>query len=311
MSHKFAVVVPTLNAEPLWPQWQSAVASQRANPDKILVLDSESTDGTPEAVKMAGYDYVKVKRSSFDHGATRQSALSYISPGTEVVVFLTQDAILASPDALQRIVAAFDDPIVGVAYGRQLPRPVAGIIEAHARLFNYPATSEVRAFEDRDRLGLKAPFCSNSFAAYRVSALSEVGGFPFRAILSEDTVTAARMMKLGWKLAYVADSTVYHSHGYSVAEEFRRYFDIGALHSQEAWLLEDFGEPEGEGMRFVRSEISALGRSVPHLIPLVFVKTIAKYVGYRLGRLERRIPKSIKVQMSMNRGFWRKQASAG
>lgn len=38
----------------------------------------------------------------------------------EFAIFLTQDAILASPDALQQQVAAFDDPQVAATYGRQL-----------------------------------------------------------------------------------------------------------------------------------------------------------------------------------------------
>jgi rhamnosyltransferase len=303
---RFSLVVPTLNASGHWPRWYDALRDQNSTPEKVIILDSESTDGTQDTARAAGYEVIKIERSTFDHGGTRQKGLSYLPENTEVVVYLTQDSILAGPDALRNIVAAFEDPTIGVAYGRQLPRPVAGSIEAHARIYNYPAAKETRTYDDRARLGIKAPFSSDSFAAYRLSALTEVGGFPTRAIASEDLITAANIMRAGWKLSYAADAMVYHSHGYSVMEEFRRYFDIGVLHSHEGWLLTEFGKPEGEGTRFLRSELSYLSRNSPALIPISVVKTLAKYLGYRLGRAERYVLKPVKVSLSMNKNFWKR-----
>ena len=55
----------------------------------------------------------------------------------------------------------------------------------------------------------------------------------------------------GWRTAYVAEAQVYHSHPFTVVQEFRRYFDTGVYHRQEMWLRESFGSPVGEGKRFV------------------------------------------------------------
>jgi rhamnosyltransferase len=162
-------------------------------------------------------------------------------PDAEILVYLAQDAILASSDAIEELATAFRDPHVGAAYGRQLPRPGAGPIEAHGRLFNYQAAPDVRSLQCRRRLGFKTVFISNSFAAYRRSALEDAGGFPLRTVFGEDTITATRMLLNGWKIAYVAGASVYHSHEYSAREEFRRYFDIGVLHAREAWLVREFG----------------------------------------------------------------------
>lgn len=71
---------------------------------------------------------------------------------------------------------------------------------------------------------------------------------------------------------------VYHSHRYTMIEEFRRYFDVGALHAREPWLIEELGKPEGEGMRFVASEVGYVRLRSPGLIPVVFVKTLVKYM---------------------------------
>src|SRR5690606_22126597 len=132
------------------------------------------------------------------------------------------------------LVAAFNDPAVAVAYGRQLPHHVANPIAAHARLFNYGARSYVAGMEDATRMGIKTVFASNSFAAYRAATFKELGGFPERTILSEDMYLAARSVLAGGKVAYVAEACVRHSHNYTPLEEFRRYFDIGVFQADHA-----------------------------------------------------------------------------
>jgi rhamnosyltransferase len=59
-------------------------------------------------------------------------------------------------------------------------------------------------------LGIKSIFISNSFAAYRRSALLAVGGFRKDVIFGEDTVTAARLLLSGYQVAYSAQACVYH-----------------------------------------------------------------------------------------------------
>lgn len=181
-------------------------------------------------------------------------------------------------------------------------------MEAHARLFNYPDRSDVRSYEDRRRLGIKACFFSDSFAAYRVRALQEVGGFPERAIVGEDVVVAAKLLKAGWKIAYVADACVYHSHDLTPLQEMQRYFDVGVFHARESWILREFGEPEGEGLRFLRSELKYLWEHAPWLIPESFLRAGLKYVGYRMGRAERFLPLWLKRAMSRQKHFWDREA---
>jgi len=43
-------------------------------------------------------------------------------PDAEILVYMTQDAVLVEPSALAKLVAAFADPRVGAVCGRQLPR---------------------------------------------------------------------------------------------------------------------------------------------------------------------------------------------
>lgn len=282
----FTVCIPSLNARGTWAEFSASLKKQTVKPDEIIVIDSESDDGTAELAERDGFRVVRIARADFRHGATRQLAADMV-PSSDILVYLTQDAILARPDALSTLLRAFENSRVGAASGRQLPRKGAGAIESHARYFNYPSTSELRSLESVAALGFKTIFFSNSFGAYRRTALQAVGGFPLDTNFGEDTVVAARLISEGWKIAYVAEAQVYHSHGYSMRQEFQRYRSVGSLHTQYAWLLRDFGGPSGEGLRFVKSEIWSLAKSAPHLIPNAIIRTVCKFLGYRFGRLER------------------------
>jgi rhamnosyltransferase len=301
---KVTVCIPTLNAASLLTSLCSGLAAQIGTPFSVLLMDSSSSDDTVGWANQLGASIFTIPRSTFNHGGTRQLAVEWL-PDTDIIVFMTQDAVLANEFAIENLVRAFDDPQVAMAYGRQLPHVDAKPLGAHARLFNYPDKSYVATLPDREQMGIKAAFSSNSFAAYRRSALMAVGGFPRDIILGEDTFVAAKVLLAGWKVAYQADALVYHSHDYSMCQEFRRYFDIGVFHHREHWLLDAFGKPEGEGGRFVRSEIVYLFQHAPWLIPSALLRTGLKYLGYRLGRTERLLPLGLKRLLSMHRGFWR------
>lgn len=302
MTCRLAVVVPTLNAGSRWEEIAQKLAAQ-TDAAQVIAIDSGSTDGSNTISQASGFSVTSIPKSEFNHGGTRQRAVE-LCPDAEIILFVTQDALLADDHTIARLISAFDDPHVGAAYGRQLPRLQAGPIEAHARLFNYPEYSYVVTLSDQDRLGIKAAFLSNSFAAYRRDALEAVGGFPVNVILGEDTYVAGKMLLAGWKVAYRSDAQVFHSHDYSYLQEFRRYFDIGVFHHRAAWMLTEFGKPEGEGGRFVRSEIHYLFGQSPWLIPSALLRTILKYAGYLLGRMESCLPLRIKMACSMHKGFW-------
>lgn len=304
---KVSLHVPTRNPGQLWAQWLLAVQQQQpAVP--CWIVDSESEDGSDFSALPDGWQLRRIAAADFNHGSTRNLALMHLPADLDVVVFMTQDALLADAQALSSLVAVFSDPAVACAYGRQLPHTNATPLAAHARLFNYPSHSRVVSLADKARLGLKACFMSNSFAAYRVADLKAIGGFPSDVILGEDMSAAARMLMAGRSVAYVADACVYHSHNYSLVQEFCRYFDTGVFHARSPWLLLEFGSANGEGLRFVRSELAYLWTCAPHLIPSAILRTLAKWLGYKLGRLEAVLPLKMKLMCSMHKGYWCKHA---
>lgn len=298
-----ALVVPTLNAGDSFADWLTALKQQTVQPNRLIVVDSASTDRTVELAAAFGFEIISIDRRDFNHGGTRQMAVEKLSD-SELIIFMTQDALLASPDALEVLLKAMQDPRVGAAYGRQLPRRKSCSIEAHARLFNYPTASHVRDQADIPRLGIKVSFMSNSFAVWRRSALLEIGGFPPHLIQCEDTWAASKLIQAGWKIAYCSAATVHHSHGYNSLQEFRRYFDIGVFHADQRWIRDSFGQAGGEGLRFVRSELKHLVRTNPALIPSALVRTGLKLIGYKLGTMQDKLPPSVRPWLSMNKQYW-------
>jgi len=302
----FAVIVPTLNAGEAWPTWIDAIKSQSRNPDNILIIDSGSEDDTVKLSNAAGFNVQVLQPGTFNHGGTRKQAVLQ-NRNYEFLVFLTQDAILADSNALHNILLPFEDELVMAVCGRQLPRRSAGAIETHARLFNYPVASFVRIYADKEAYGIKAAFLSNSFAAYRVSALVELGSFPENVIFGEDMYVAAKLLLAGGKIAYAADACVYHSHHYTLKQEFSRYFDMGVFHASEPWISEQFGVAEKEGMRFVVSELRYMLEYAIWRIPEALLRTLLRYVGFKCGLNEHWFPGWFKQKMSMNPAYFCKK----
>lgn len=307
LSLSLTVIVPTRNPGASWPLWLKALGQQRPNVVSCLVVDSSSNDGTDFTSSTLVTQVLEIDATNFSHGGTRNFALQHIDPLTDVVIFMTQDAFLADENALNNLVKVFFNPSVGCAFGRQLPHCDATPLASHARMFNYPDQSRIVSMRDKDELGIKTCFLSNSFAAYRVADLMAVGGFPADIILGEDMVVAAKMLIAGKSVAYASESCVYHSHNYTLLEEFRRYFDTGVFHSRQRWLLQEFGSAGSEGLRFVHSELTYLWRGAPHLIVSAVIRSFMKWLGYKLGRFEAYLPLVLKRGCSMHKSYWMKQ----
>lgn len=283
MSTPITIVVPTYNAGNNFKKCADMLLKQTANITEIIVIDSSSEDKTPDIAKSFGFSVDIIPKCDFGHGKTRQYALN--KANTEIVVFMTQDALLADQNSIDNIICFLQrDKNLAAVYGRQLPYLNTGVIGRFARLYNYPDTSFVNTFEDIEKKGIKTAFLSDSFAAYKKSILQNIGGFPKHVNFGEDTYIAAKLLLAGYKTGYCAEAMVYHSHDYGLYEDYLRSKIIGKFHKEEHWLLDIFGRAEGEGVKYVFKELEYLfDTGKIYLLPVAFLHNILRFIGYRIG----------------------------
>lgn len=300
-----SIVIPTYNAAVFLPLLLKRLRDQTI-PYELIIIDSESKDGTRDLIDLDDIILVPIDKAAFNHGTSRNLGLQLAS--FDVVVFMTQDALPASSQTLEKLVAMLNSQDnIAMAYGRQLPYPETGVFGRIARLTNYPDYSMLKTKALIPEMGIKTCSCSNSFAAYRKTDLLAIGGFPSDTILGEDVSVAARFILQDKIVAYCAESEVFHSHDYTIIEEFKRYFDIGVFHQEQRVVLSQFSKAESEGFKYVIKECGYLARN-GHimLIPQQLVRTVVKYIGYKMGRAESRLPIALKRRLSMHPSFWQK-----
>ena len=299
----YSITILTLNSENKLKKLFPLIRQQSLQPEKILVIDSSSEDKTCEVAKENNCEVVVIGRKDFDHGGTRALAGKYLN--SDILLYLTDDVIPFSNIAFEKLISVFKDEKIAGAFGRQIPYIETNIFGKHLRYFNYPDFSYVREYKDREKYGIKTVFLSDSFCAYRRQCLEKIGWFKEGLIVGEDSYAGARLILAGYKISYVSDSVVYHSHNYSAIEEFKRYFDIGVFHKMENWILDQFGKAEGEGIKYVKSGMKFLvDNNRIYFLPEFFIRIFLKYLGYKLGYNYKVLPEFLVKIFSMHKIWW-------
>jgi rhamnosyltransferase len=277
-----SVIIPTLTAGPQFAGLIESLRTQTLRPDEVLVVDSESIDGTANLAASLGCIVHVVLRRRFDHGGSRNLGAEKASGG--ILVFLTQDALPNTPEFLSRLTAPIREGRAAAAYARQIPSADATPSEAFARLYNYPPQSSVRHISKIDQRTLRTFFFSNAASAVSRAAFDSVGGFPAPVPTNEDMLLCARLLDAGQKIEYVADAEVIHSHNFSLAQVFWRYLRIGVVVEEYRETLRTSGN-SSDGFDFVRQQLAHLWRSGHSMqVPRALAEAITKAFAYRCGR---------------------------
>jgi len=277
-----SVIIPILNAGAGFGNLLDSLWTQTLEPAQIIIIDSGSTDETREVAKSRNCKVITIKRSDFDHGTTRNLAVS--NAETEFVVFLTQDAIPADEYMIAELIRPMQDEAnIAICYGRQLPKPSARPLERFARQFNYPAESILKTRNDIETLGLKTFFCSNSCSAVRRSVFNELGGFKNDVIVNEDMLFAAKAILQGYSVYYSAKAKVYHSHSYSLPQTFKRYFNIGRFFADNKGIFKRAGLKSYSGDMLKAGIKTFWEKRMPHYIAALLIEFTVKAIACKLG----------------------------
>ena len=302
---KIDVIIPTYKPGKEFEKLIGRLQKQEYPIHKIIIINTR-TDIFPEELNRSNYkiEITHIEPDQFDHGGTRNMGAGMSD--ADIVVYMTQDAIPVDEKLIGTFAKIFEEnPDIGIAYGRQLPREECNIIERYTRRFNYLEKSLIKTKEDLPKLGIKTFFCSDVCAAYRRNYLLSAGGFENPTIFNEDMIFAGKRIYAGDKVAYVAEAKVIHSHNYTGRQQFHRNFDLAVSQAQHPEVFE--GVPsEGEGIRMVKATAKYLVRNgYPWKVFMLVYQSGCKYIGYFLGKRYEKLPMWLILKCTSSRKYWK------
>ncbi len=241
---------------------------------------------------------------SSDHGRTRNLGAD-LARG-DVLVFTSQDAYAADETWLASLTRPLHgkDKVAGV-YGRQLPHVNATPPEQYFLDFLYGPDPRVQRLDGDREPTFEETLFSNVNAAMPRSVWKE---FPFAddLIMSEDQEWSRRVLRAGKSLLYEPGAAVYHSHSYSIAAAFRRFFDSG-VSAERSYVAggNGSGALRQAAVRYAKGEVSWLWQTGQRRwIPYATAYELAKFTGMQLGRRHRRLPRGLARHFSALPSHW-------
>jgi rhamnosyltransferase len=277
----------------------AAITAQQVDEGvEVVVVDSGSTDGSPDRARAAGAVVHEIPPEEFGHGRTRNLGVS-IARG-DLVAFTSQDAVADDDRWLGSLAAAArSGPDVAGAYGRQLPHGDARPPERFFLDFLYGPSARVQRLGAGEELTFEATLFSNVNAAVPRPLLER---YPFRddLTMSEDQEWSRRVLRDGYSLVYEPLAAVRHSHAYTIGSAFRRFFDSG-VSAQHAYVEGGMSRAalRRAASRYAREELAWLWRTGRRRwIPYTAVYELAKFAGLQLGLRHERLPASVKQRLS-------------
>lgn len=303
------VIIPTYKPTGKLVRIIEMLEKQTYSVNKIIIINTEKEyfdDFFKDKDILDSYDNILVKhikREEFDHGATRKMAVTMSD--SDYFVCMTDDAVVLDEVLIENLLKPLLEGKAAVSYARQCTKKSASLIERYVRHYNYPQKSALKTVSDIERLGIKAYFCSDVCAAYDRSIYDSLGGFVDRTIFNEDMIMASKVIKAGYGIYYASQAKVLHYHNYTCMQQLRRNFDLGVSQAMHPEVFKGIPS-EGEGVRMIKNCASFLiKKHKGYLIPELVINSGFKFVGYRLGKAYKLLPKKVILMLTMNKTFWK------
>ena len=302
-----SVVIPVKDGGLDLVRCLEAIASQQVDEEvEVVAIDSGSTDGSAERARRLGARVHEIRPEEFSHGGARNLGAE-LARG-EILVFTSQDAYATDETWLATLVAPLRerDEVAGV-YGRQLPHEEAIPSERYFLDFLYGPEPRTQRLDDPERLSFEATLFSNVNSAVPRAVLER---YPLATdvIMSEDQEWSRRVLLAGLEIVYEPRAAVRHSHAYTVASAFRRFFDSG-VSADRAYVSEASSSRVAlreAGLRYALGEVSWLWRTGHRRwLPYAAVYESAKFAGLQLGLRHQRIPLPLKRRLSGLETHWK------
>jgi glycosyltransferase involved in cell wall biosynthesis len=206
-----SIIIRAHNEEKHLGRLLTGIQHQTLQEIETIVVDSGSTDSTLSVARQYPVQIVHVQPEEFTFGYSLNQGIEQARG--EYIVMASAHVYPVYPDWLERLIAPFDDPQVGLVYGKQ--RGNAKTKFSEHQVFS-------RWYPDRSQPRQPYPFCNNANAAIRRS-LWELQRYDETLPGLEDLDWAHRMMGMGYAIAYVAEAETIHVHEETPPGVYNRY----------------------------------------------------------------------------------------
>jgi len=226
------VVIRAYNEEQHLERLLAGILRQSIDRVEILLVDSGSTDSTVSIAKRYPVKLLSIDPADFTFGRSLNLGIRHAS--ADQVVFASAHVYPVYPDWLERLLEPFEDPQIGLVYGKQRGNHSTHFSEQQQFAKLYPGTSAIPQ---------ESAFCNNANAAIRRDLWL---GRPYDEELPglEDLEWALWVKSEGYRLAYVAEAEVVHVHDETPRQVYNRYrreaIALKRLRPHEHFSLIDF-----------------------------------------------------------------------
>lgn len=212
-SLQVSIVIRTLNEAAHLEALLQSISAQQTNglAHEVVLVDSGSTDGTLEIAQRHSCRILHITRDEFSFGRSLNSGCE--AARGDILVTISGHCVPTDVHCLQRLCQPILDGKADYTYGRQMGGPQSHFSECRIFAKYYPEQSSIPQ---------EGFFCNNANAAISRQAWAT---YKFDEVLTglEDMELAQRLVRDGGKVAYVAESCVFHYHNEAWRQVERRF----------------------------------------------------------------------------------------
>lgn len=201
-AENLTVLVPAYNETKYVADTIKSIQNQTTPPKEIIVVDDFSSDNTGDVARSRGVTVLRPPQNTGSKAGAQNFALKEVK--TKYVMAIDADTTLA-PDAIEKLMHAFDNLKVAAACGTVIPRRVKTLWERGRYieyLFAFTFYKPIQDFFGKPLIS------SGCFSAYRTTFLRGMGGWSTRT-LAEDMDLTWSLYSVGHKVRFVPEAVCY------------------------------------------------------------------------------------------------------
>lgn len=282
MKKTIDIICPLYNAEKFIDKLHISFFKQKlVKINEIKYILTESKDNTEKYLKEKGIKYEKISKKDFSHSLVREQAA--MSSTADILVFVTQDIVIEDDKWLYNLTKDIVANKCEASFSRQISK--YNNLEKYTREKNYPEKSYTVSKEDLKTMGLRTFFFSDASSAIRTDIFKKLNGYDNKNLpISEDMYIAYKIIMNDYKIKYVADSVVYHSHNFKLRELYDRYKLTGKFFKQNSYLDNYGTNKSGGGLALYILKRAIQEKNLKVLVRFPFDMG-ARFIGMKVGKI--------------------------